>query len=390
MRRAPSLRRPNMVLSRRAYGDAQSPIDPKTRGFVTVAVLTPGLGACVLGAIILAIGVTWQRPEPDRESNTEFPSRSLKAARGLVLAVNIATPSRTVAISSTDSTVKLWDPPTGALRSIPLETPARSMSYSPDGTLLAITVVDTDIYVYDIRTTSEEPKYILHSDKIVRVTAFNPRGDTLAAGNFDGSVTLWDLNTFKPRTTFGEGAVSPQIERLQSPYLTAMTYSPDGKTLVTGQGNGMVHVWNPSTGRLLREWQASKTPIDALAIPIQGDVLATAAILDTDVRLWDLETGHTRVVLEDGAKGIKTLAFDLQGSTLATAGGDEMIKIWDRRKGTPLRTLRGHEAKVWCLSYSRDGRWLVSGDAEGGVRLWPTDEFAAGPKLASGDSASWN
>lgn len=71
-----------------------------------------------------------------------------------------------------------------------------------------------------------------------------------------------------------------------------------------------------------------------------------------------------------GHKGaIKGLAFSADGQQLATASGDQTVKIWSRR-GELLNTLKGHTSLVWSVAFSGDGQLLVSGGMDKTVRLW--------------------
>ena len=48
------------------------------------------------------------------------------------------------------------------------------------------------------------------------------------------------------------------------------------------------------------------------------------------------------------------------GKTLASAGDDRMVKVWDATTGQEIRTLRGHAESVIVVAYSPDGKTLVS------------------------------
>ena len=67
---------------------------------------------------------------------------------------------------------------------------------------------------------------------------------------------------------------------------------------------------------------------------------------------------------------LQNVAFNADSTRLAVAGPGPEIVLWDTRARTPLDTLRGHVRPVTSVAYSADGRFLASGDDEGGVRLW--------------------
>jgi WD40 repeat protein len=73
----------------------------------------------------------------------------------------------------------------------------------------------------------------------------------------------------------------------------------------------------------------------------------------------------------EGDAGVATVAFSPDGRTLATAGDDNKVTLWDRQRREPLEPqLTGHEGEVISLAFSPDGRTIVTGSGDSTVRLW--------------------
>ncbi len=67
---------------------------------------------------------------------------------------------------------------------------------------------------------------------------------------------------------------------------------------------------------------------------------------------------------------VQALVFAADGKTLASAGDDKVIKVWDAQQGKELATLKGHEASIRALVLSPDGRTLIAGSVDGVIKVW--------------------
>ncbi len=67
---------------------------------------------------------------------------------------------------------------------------------------------------------------------------------------------------------------------------------------------------------------------------------------------------------------INALAFSPNGKLIATAGINEVVRVWRVSDGKLARALKGHKGWVTTVAFFPDGQWVVSGSSDKTIRLW--------------------
>lgn len=287
-----------------------------------------------------------------------------------VYTIALSADGKTLAVGGSNNLVNLWDAATGELvRTLTLspdQVYVDSLAFSPDGTAIALpgefVFPPQPIRLWHV--ASGEAGLAFKAEDILNVSglAFSPNGKTLASGDWDGKVYLWDATT---------GLVLQTLSG-HSDMITSLAFSPDGTLLASGSLDKTVRIWD-STGQLLRTLSDHTDSVNNVAFSPDGKILASGSD-DNSVILTEVATGQT-VARLSGEDHITAVAFSPDGRIVALSDVST-IKLWDWAANEILSTLSGHTKAIKSLLFLPDGQTLVSGSIDTTIKLW---EIETGP-----------
>ncbi|GAB4369095.1 MAG: NB-ARC domain-containing protein [Elainellaceae cyanobacterium] len=339
----------------------------------------------------------------------------LDRVRSVVLSPN----RQWIASAGDDRSIILWDAAQGkSITRLEGHTDRiRSVAFSADSRWLASGSDDRTVRLWQLSAEPsifEKPTLTFtgHSDR-VRSVAFSPSGEWLVSGSDDCTLKIWDLSqgtchitlgeeptkqigrihsvVFKPNSSLlicGRDNQSLQIWDLQrhtrlktlkgSTLGTQAICFIDDRTLLSGSDDHNIRLWDVQDGHCFKMLSGHEGRITCLAkVSREGSKLPVIASGSDDctVRHWDLQTEQCLQISQSTTHWIRSIAFSPNGQTLAIAGDDQQIRLWQVNAGcVPPSShpvlLEGHKHWIRSIAFSPDGRYLASGGDEQFVRLW--------------------
>lgn len=233
-----------------------------------------------------------------------------------------------------------------------------SVAFSPNGETVATGDGNGQVRLW--QTADGQPLGIFQDAHTgwVWAVAFSPDGQVLACGSVDHTVKLWNPATEERLATL----------RGHDNWVRAVAWSPDGQILASGSTDRTIKLWDRQTGECLKTLQGGEAVWSVSWSP-DGTHLSSGGI-DQQVRLWDIQTGTVVRTLSGHTHWVRAVSWSPDGMRIASAGDDKTIRIWDAETGECLVDLQGHQDAIWSLSWSPDGAYLASAAHDKTIRIW--------------------
>ncbi len=228
--------------------------------------------------------------------------------------------------------------------------------------------------LFDLRGRRQIGRIAL--DNVMNISvAFSPDGSILAVGKHDGMLELWDPIT----------GTLLRKQRVSRVGIGPIAFSPDGKLIATGHSDGSIATWNSASlaelGSIPAQLQLAE--IGALAFSHDGRLIAAGGSMPGEkslIQVWAL-SGAAPKTLSAELLGHRdhtyAVAFSPDDRLIATGSQDWTARIWDRVANRDLCTLNAHDESVYDVAFSPDGQ-LFATVGRDALKVWSVDKLRRG------------
>ncbi|WP_030264851.1 TIR domain-containing protein [Streptomyces violens] len=300
-----------------------------------------------------------------------------------------------VAAADFAGTVRLWDAGTGEAIGQPLGRDSNrsltsGLAWSPDGRFLAGTFVSdasdghngparSVLRLWEVAPPPPREAGLSGPTEAIRSVAWSPDGRHIAGGSGDGTLWVWDPRTGEPLPD------GPERPRRTSDNVTAVVWDPKGRRLLRVGQDGLLPRSVPGGATTGKHWWGSGGAFTAAWSP-DGTRVASGTRFGT-VRIWDAAGGkptrrqprdatvssgrQTNDEARDSGRSVRSVAWSPDSRHVAAVLPDGSLHLWDAASGQPWGAApRASRHLARSMAWSPDGKLIAVGGVDGTIRLW--------------------
>jgi WD40 repeat protein len=268
--------------------------------------------------------------------------------------------------------VKLWNQDGTLIKQIyEKDNPIVKVSFSPDDNLIAL--IGSDNRVHLLNSDGKHIAALSSQLKQISEVVFSPDSKLLAAIGSDTLISLYRNDGSLVKTLVGH---TNSLENVR--------FTPDSQVLISINSasqnsreaqSSTINLWRSQDGNLIKTIPVYN--FRGITLSPDGNVIAS---LNDDsipysrtktVQLLNID-GTVRAILSGHQDFITSLSFSPDGKRIITGSRDQTIRLWNT-DGTLIKVIQKHNATITSLDFSPDGQTFASVSADNMMMLWNVD-----------------
>jgi len=238
---------------------------------------------------------------------------------------------------------------------------------SDDEAKLVATASDNTVQIRETRSWKSIRRIELPT--YVNAIAFSPDSKFIATATVD-TVNLNQLGETRITSQVWEVASGKLISSHKGNSVNALTFSPNGKLIVTASADGTAQVWETASGRLVRRLLEHEGAILDVAFSPDGKYVATAS-LDKTAAISEVESDRPPITLEH-EQAVTAVSLSYDSKLIVTASTDKMVRVWDIASGKPIAYIP-HQDFVSAVAFNpslENEKLIATASLDNKARLW--------------------
>ncbi len=248
----------------------------------------------------------------------------------------------------------------------------RAVAWSPDGQQLAVGAANQVMFLNPLTGTALAQSAQMHTAAVTTL-AWSPRQPLqVVSGGLDNRAIVWNTTSYTPQTIFNGHTAA----------IESASWASDGQTIGSSSHGGVVRIWNAENGQQVHGFfMDAQLPMRAVSFASTGGQLAVGGD-DGIVRFWNGLVCQQQVQVNFGtqcldvpqrlhahAGRVRALAWSPDARFLATGGDDSMLAIWyPGQRQTPLLKVK-HNGPVMALAWSSNSKQVAAASGNT-VTIW--------------------
>ncbi|MFQ5923049.1 MAG: adenylate/guanylate cyclase domain-containing protein [Anaerolineales bacterium] len=280
-----------------------------------------------------------------------------------------------------DYSTLLWDISTGEIvHEFDKDVDSYSVAISPDGSLAAPGAAFPPLALLDLQSGETIAEYGDEHENYVRMVEFSPDGKSIVTGDSDGKLMVWDAQSLDIQlqaTIHGQGDAWSRGPMFQ------FGFDSSGRGAISSAGDGTLVFWDLKGASEIRQFSGHEAIVGDFEFSPDGSYVFTSSGMsgfgipgdDNSIRMWDIATGELLEKFEGHSDGVVYLDVSQDGTRILSGSLDGSMRLWDVTSGTELLNIPAHEYGVFSVALSPDGNIALSGSVssglpDDGVKLW--------------------